>query len=394
MNRVPASPRFSSVKLGGKRSFFTGDLAKFRWRNLLPQTVSAEARVTLYSEGIEALGNRKKAAHLPGLFRDIFRNAFLKFRDGRIITRVSVGKWAFLDEAVAINQDLTALTPTDDRLMPEFLKCVAPQLAAQIDASAVGVGVRGVTRESVGDLELPLPPLEEQRRIVAKIEGYQKVLDGARQILAASKTRITVEPDWPMESFEQLCERVQYGLSVPLNEEGRGMKPFRMAELVRGRAFDNGAMKCADIEAKEVRKYRLVKGDLLFNRTTSCEHVGRTGIFSLDGEYVFASYLIRLSIKRDLAEPEYVNAWMNTAEFQTGVKTLASRAIGQSNISASSLAGYEIPLPPMAEQRRIVSELDAEAAQMEAVRALLPRFEAKIQRVLDRVLGNGSEANV
>jgi hypothetical protein len=47
----------------------------------------------------------------------------------------------------------------------------------------------------------------------------------------------------------------------------------------------------------------------------------------------------------------------------------------------------EIPLPPLREQRRIVSELDAEAAQMEAVRGLIPRFEAKIQRVLDRVWG-------
>jgi type I restriction enzyme M protein len=75
-----------SVKLGGKRSFFTGELAKYRWRNLLPQTVSAENRVALFSEGVEALGHPKKAAHLPGLFRDIFRNAFLKFRDGRILT--------------------------------------------------------------------------------------------------------------------------------------------------------------------------------------------------------------------------------------------------------------------------------------------------------------------
>jgi len=75
-----------SVKLGGKRSFFTGELVKYRWRNLLPQTVSGDERVTLFSEGVEALGNPKKAAHLPGLFRDIFRNAFLKFRDGRILT--------------------------------------------------------------------------------------------------------------------------------------------------------------------------------------------------------------------------------------------------------------------------------------------------------------------
>ena len=52
----------------------------------------------------------------------------------------------------------------------------------------------------------------------------------------------------------------------------------------------------------------------------------------------------------------------------------------------------EIPLPPLSEQRQIVAELDTEAAQMAAVRSLLPRFEAKIQRVLDRVWGNTPEA--
>ena len=52
----------------------------------------------------------------------------------------------------------------------------------------------------------------------------------------------------------------------------------------------------------------------------------------------------------------------------------------------------EIPLPPLSEQRRLVAELDAEAAQMDSVRALLPRFEAKIQRVLDRVWGTEAAA--
>ncbi len=75
-----------SVAMGGKRSFFTGPLAKYRWRALLPQTVSGDQRVALFSEGLEAIGHAKTGAHLPALFRDIFRNAFLKFRDGRILT--------------------------------------------------------------------------------------------------------------------------------------------------------------------------------------------------------------------------------------------------------------------------------------------------------------------
>jgi type I restriction enzyme M protein len=190
-------------------------------------------------------------------------------------------------------------------------------------------------------------------------------------------------------TFEEICSRLQYGLSTPLKEEGDGVKTFRMAEIVGGRAFDDGTMKRANIEAKVRAKYRLEKGDILFNRTNSYEHVGRTGIFSLEGDYAFASYLIRLSIKRDLANPEFVNAWMNTKAFQTGVKSIASRAIGQSNISASSLAGYSIPLPPKPEQERIVAELEAEATKVEAVRGLIPLYEAKIQHTLARVWGTG-----
>src|SRR5438093_3891085 len=72
-----------SVRLGGKRSFFIGRLEPYRWRALLPQTVSADERMNLFAEGLEAIG---KAEHLPALFRDIFRNSFLKFRDGRILT--------------------------------------------------------------------------------------------------------------------------------------------------------------------------------------------------------------------------------------------------------------------------------------------------------------------
>ena len=84
-----------SIRLGGKRSFFTGPLAAYRWRALLPQTVSADQRMIRFARGIELLGGADMEVegkrivpgeHLPALFRDIFRNAFLKFRDGRILT--------------------------------------------------------------------------------------------------------------------------------------------------------------------------------------------------------------------------------------------------------------------------------------------------------------------
>jgi type I restriction enzyme M protein len=74
-----------SVQQGGIRSFFIKELADFRWRSLMSQTVSASDRVRLFANGIEALSDPKTGKHLPEMFRDIFRNARLKIFDGRIL---------------------------------------------------------------------------------------------------------------------------------------------------------------------------------------------------------------------------------------------------------------------------------------------------------------------
>jgi type I restriction enzyme M protein len=303
-----------------------------------------------------------------------------------LITRVSVGKWAFLDEAVAINQDLTALTPTDDRLLPEFLKCVAPRLASQIDAAAVGVGVRGVTREFVGDLEIPLPPLEEQRRIVAEIEGYQKVLDGARQILAGYRPRLQFNPDWPTTTLGEICEVVRGSSPRPQGDPrffGGPVPRLMIADITRDGMWvtpqidsltEEGAKRSRPMKAGDVvMAVSASPGLPALLKVDACIHDGFAGLKGIPEtlDRVFLYYvLLELRAEHD--------AQADGATFR--------------NITTDQIRQFEIPLPPLEEQRRIVAALDAEAAQMEAVRALIPRFEAKIQRVLDRLWGQGSAA--
>ena len=305
-----------------------------------------------------------------------------------IITRVSIGKFAFADDDYAINQDLTALVSKDsERLDPEFIRVVALHIATVVERNAEGIGVRGVTRNFLSELQIPLPPLEVQKEIVAEIEGYQKVIAGAGAVVDNYRPHIAIDPHWPMVRLGEVCERLQYGLSARLNTKEIGYKTFRMNELIDGKCVDSGNMKCCGISAEDFAKYRLVPGDILFNRTNSFEHVGRTSVFDLDGDYCFASYLIRLSVSEDAANTFYVNAFMNTEAFQTGIKQYATRAIGQSNINAKSLGAYRIPVPPLTTQSRIVAEIEAEQALVNANRELIERFEKKIQGTLARVWG-------
>ena len=165
-----------------------------------------------------------------------------------------------------------------------------------------------------------------------------------------------------------------------------------MNELVEGKCVDYGSMKYADVSADVFEKYQLrQKVAMCFSIVhglNSFEHVGRTGIFDLDGLYCFASYLIRLSVSENIADPFYVNAFMNTANFQAGIKKYASRAIGQSNINAKSLAAYLIPLPQLETQHAIVSEIQAEQSLVDANRQLIERFEKKIRDAIARVWEN------
>ena len=305
-----------------------------------------------------------------------------------VSTRATIGRIAINRIPLATNQGFKNIAITDStRVIPEYVASMLTKLVPTMETWATGGTFKEISKSKFCELQIPLPTLEVQREIVSEIEGYQRVIDGARAVTDNYRPQIVVDPEWPMIELEKVCKRLQYGLSVQLNTERRGYKTFRMNELVEGKCADRGDMKCADIAVEESDKYRLARGDILFNRTNSFEHVGRTGIFDLEGIYCFASYLIRLSISEDYANPFYVNAFMNTERFQDGIKQYASRAIGQANINAKSLAAYPIPLPPISTQNQIIVELETEQALVNANHALIERFEKKVQATIARVWG-------
>ncbi len=108
-----------------------------------------------------------------------------------LITRVSVGKFAYLEHDYAINQDLTAMVVKDEAVLDEkFLFYTAEKLAEQVKASAVGIGVVGVTRQFVSGLDVMLPTLDEQKRIVAELESEQRLIDANKKLIEIFRQKI------------------------------------------------------------------------------------------------------------------------------------------------------------------------------------------------------------
>ena len=162
-----------------------------------------------------------------------------------------------------------------------------------------------------------------------------------------------IPEEWEVVKLKDITDMFQYGLSLPLKEEGE-YPIIKMDNLVNGLISING-LKYVDLDGDTFEKFKLKKGDILFNRTNSYEHVGRTSIFTLDGNYVFASYLIRLRIMEDLADPYFITQYL--IHYNYDIKKIATKSIQQANINAKNLSNYKIRLPILSEQREIVSIL-------------------------------------
>ena len=121
--------------------------------------------------------------------------------------------------------------------------------------------------EDLAELQIPLPPLEVQKEIVAEIEGYQKVIDGARAVLDNYRPHIPIHPDWPMVELEEVVRRSATDLAVTLNTTRSGIQVVpHDTSYVEGQSFDRSDTKSAlnDAASMNSQKYRFNAGDVLY----------------------------------------------------------------------------------------------------------------------------------
>ena len=120
------------------------------------------------------------------------------------------------------------------------------------------------------------------------------------------ETEIGEVPEhWEVVRLGEVLQVAQYGLSIRADQLGT-YPMLRMNNLVNGRV-DTLDLKYIDLDRDDFAKFSLKKRDVLFNRTNSYELVGKTAIFDIEGDYTFASYLIRLVPKTAQLLPEYLN---------------------------------------------------------------------------------------
>lgn len=281
-------------------------------------------------------------------------------------SRATIGEVCINKVPTATNQGYKNFVCDASRLNYEYLYQILVFLRpVLIDLVPSGSKYKEINAGTISNFEIPLPPLNIQTDIAFECNTVDDSEETAKKDIETlvgdinNQIALIYGSPAPMLEIDKIATSVQYGLNESMNEAGIGYKVFRMNEIIRGRMADNGSMKYADISNEEFEKYKLTKGDLLFNRTNSIEHVGKTGLFNLDGDYCFASYLVRVVPNTKKILPEFLEKMMNSAIFQAEAKGKASKAINQANINATIMRNIKVPVPTLAEQRKFVSKIEA-----------------------------------
>jgi restriction endonuclease S subunit len=292
-------------------------------------------------------------------------------------------------------------------ILPEFLPFFLQSDMFMERAIEISVGSLSPTInwKTLKVQEFPLPPIDEQKRIAeilwAADEAFNQHQQSNDNLMSVKRTllnRLTVRGigqhatqhtrlgeipvHWRLATVEDVTSICQYGLSIPLNESGQ-YPILRMMNYDDGRIIAND-LKYVDLDDSEFNSFKVYKGDILFNRTNSADLVGKVGIFELEGDYVFASYLVRLRADEDQILPDFLNYYLNSGLGQRRLLAYATPGVSQTNISAGNLKKVLVPLPPVEEQKQIVEVLN----NLELRKHLQRNHVAEAQKCLAALINN------
>lgn len=260
-----------------------------------------------------------------------------------------------------------------DAVLPEFLPFFMQSDLFMNRAVEISVGSLSPTInwKTLAVQEFALPPLEEQQRLVDVLqaiehtkEAHHNIRQAADQLVRSMLSEL-LNGDWPVVELGSVVHETQYGLSINAGPDGQ-YPMLRMMNIENGLCVEND-IKYVNLTEKDFEAYRLVHGDVLFNRTNSYELVGRTGVYELEGDHVFASYLVRIKTNKEKLEPKFLTLYLNSDFGRRQVLAYATKAVSQANVNASNLLRVRLPLPPLEMQQKVLDDIARAKSAEDAV---------------------------
>jgi type I restriction enzyme S subunit len=371
----------------------------------------------------------------------------------------TTGKTSFVDESfefqeAAINEHIFIMRSFDE-IHPKFLffYMISPIGQFYIKKNFQGSAQGGINSNFIKNIYIPVPPVNEQKRIVSKLEELFTKLDAGIEYLKKTKTLLKqyrqsilkyafegkltekwreknsneisqtsvifeklesqklinkrkefprldlktlngIPEGWMWIRIQDIADYIQYGTSERANADSNGIPVIRMGNIQSGKIiFEN--LKYYPKSWKGLDGFLLSEGDVLFNRTNSAELVGKAAVYeSIYPKSAFASYLIRIKILRNLYNPKLLSFFINSIFGKQYIKSVVSQQVGQANVNGTKLAAMPIPFLSIHEQNIIVEEIETKFSILEHTENIIQKNLSYCERLRQSIFKDTFEGKL
>jgi type I restriction enzyme M protein len=276
---------------------------------------------------------------------------------------------------------LGVVFPDKSKCLPDFLFLYLDAKKDEI-AKRKMVGSANVSMKlyNLDDIEVPLPPLSFQKELISEIDSYQKIIDGARQVVENYKPRINIDPNWEMVELGEVCATSSggtplknkpeyYNGSIPWLKSGEVAQGYiySVEETITELGLKNSSCKLFPKDTVLVAMYGATAGKVGLLKVESTTNQAVCGILP-NGNYV----------------PEFLYYYLLS---QTDFLISQSTGGAQPNISQTIIKKLKIPVVPIEIQQQIVNMILEEKSHVDSSNHLIGIFEQKIKDRIAKVWG-------
>lgn len=305
-----------------------------------------------------------------------------------VSTRATIGRIGIARTKLATNQGFKNIIIKDtSKVLPEYLAYILTTKRDEMIRMASGATFKEISKENFCKVQVPVPPVEIQEKLVAEIDGYRQIISGAQAIVSNYLPKIVCRAD----SYKTIDEIARIKPSKDEVRELPGDTLVSFVPMADINTFDasfalNEDRKLADV----LSGFTYFKdNDILLAKITPCFENGKAAIArNLTNGIGFGSteYIV-IRANTSLVYPEWIFYHINTPEFIDGGKSFMTGTAGQQRIDINYVKQYRIPVPSLEEQKKVLDRISYEQSLVEPSKQIIKVFTEKIGARIKQVWG-------
>jgi type I restriction enzyme S subunit len=307
-----------------------------------------------------------------------------------IPTRMALGKAAINTIDLAINQDLRALIPRQPMDSAYLLHSMLG-LSEIIERNGSGATVKGITQKKLAELQIPLPPLPEQKRIAGILDAADALRAKRRKSLAQLDTLlqstfldmfgdpVTNPMGW--DETLRLGDLTEIVSGITKGRKTNGIPsrevPYLAVSNVQDRSLRLDVVKTIAATDAEIARYALKPGDLLLTEGGDPDKLGRGSLWNGEiAECIHQNHVFRIRLNSPKIHATFLNWIVGSQRGKQYFLRAAKQTTGIASINMKQLKAFPLMVPPIDLQRRFATIVESVERQKDRMRAHLAELDA------------------